>query len=106
MTLSEKFTIEYASPGLVRAGRFHMTDFCVEYKDPHVDICFVGEGIWQSDGLVGYEIRLPKELGRLEPEDARAVWERVRAYVLEQNNLHWGHRNLSMHPFAEVWDAK
>lgn len=106
MTHGENFTIVYAPPGLVRSGRYNMTDFCVVYEDPHLAIYFDGKGIWGSDALVGYEIRLPKDLAGMEPGDARAVWERVREYVLQQNPLHWRHQNVSMRPFAEEWAGR
>lgn len=91
--------IRTAWPCAVRA--LQHDDFCVVYEDPHLAIYFDGKGVWGSDALVGYEIRLPKDLASMEPGDARAVWERVREYVLQQNPLHWRHQNVSMRPFAE-----
>lgn len=107
MTCSENFLIEYAPPGIVRSGGpKDMTNFGIIYTDAQLTCYFIGEGIWKSEALEGYVIRLPKELSRLDPEDARAVWERVREHVQQQNPLHWHHRNVSMRPFSEVWPVR
>ena len=80
-----------------------MTDFGIVYRDPSGTINFSGEGVWESDVCVGFQIRWEEDLSRMDPEDARTIWERVRQYVLEQDHMRRMHPNVLVRPFAEVW---
>jgi hypothetical protein len=109
MKPNEQFTIEYVSPAVVRSGRYAMTDFALIYRDEQITIHLYGEGIWEKDSLVGYEIRLPKDLARLEPGAARVVWERVRDDVQSHHPVQYGdphHRKVTMQPFSEAWERR
>jgi hypothetical protein len=97
-----KFSIEYVQPGIVRSGRRDCTDFCLLYHENKNRLYFFGVGIWEKDVLVGYEIRIPKELkeATITPSFFNRkdlIISRIKNYI-ESKDFKW-HRNVSIEQY-------
>ncbi len=102
MNSDTAYSIEYVPPGIVRAGFFDMTDFCLIYDEGPRKIYFDVKGVrvekTDADklstgiGTIAYVVRLPQSLQRekLQGEQLdhrNLIIERLRRYIFDDPGI-------------------
>ena len=111
MTPENDYSIEYVSPGIVRAGYHDMTDFCLIYHDKQTKIYFNVQGVLvqpvpgesASDGReqIAYVVRIPELLcnDKMNPDQLaqrNIILARLKDYITKDEWIKLCHQPISI----------